>query len=172
MYGLSGAMSRDQAALVFNLASKMVQLSPKLGAIVRIVPSGKRLLGLNLNTEYRALAADGKTAHGLSPILAILDETGQVRGPQSDFIDAIVTSQGAHEAPLLIVIAVCCVLKEQQIQKVANSSARYIFKQMTMESRLNTALNICASGLCRLIVKRSQTREKNVRTGNINDSCG
>lgn len=102
---VSGAMSRDQAALVFNLASKMVQLSPKLSAIVRIVPSGKRLLGLPLNTEYKALAADGKTAHGLSPVLAILDEIGQVRGPQSDFVDAITTSQGAHEAPLLIAIS-------------------------------------------------------------------
>ena len=35
----------------------------------------------------------------------MLDETGQVRGPQSDFIDAIVTSQGAHDAPLLICIS-------------------------------------------------------------------
>lgn len=102
---VSGAMSRDQAALVFNLAAKMVQLSPKLTAIVRIVPSGKRLIGLPLNTEYKALAADGKTAHGLSPVFAVLDETGQVRGPQSDFIDAITTSQGAHAAPLLIVIS-------------------------------------------------------------------
>lgn len=58
-----------------------------------------------MNVEFRALAADGKTAHGLSPVLAILDETGQVRGPQSDFIDAITTSQGAHEAPLLIAIS-------------------------------------------------------------------
>lgn len=102
---VSGAMSRDQAALVFNLAAKMVQLSPKLSQIVRIVPSGKRLIGLPLNTEYRALAADGKTAHGLSPVLAILDEIGQVRGAQSDFVDAITTSQGAHEAPLLIAIS-------------------------------------------------------------------
>ena len=102
---VSGAMSRDQAALVFNLAAKMVQLSPTLSAIVRIVPSGKRLIGLPLNTEYRALAADGKTAHGLSPVLAILDEIGQVRGPQSEFIDAITTSQGAHDAPLLIAIS-------------------------------------------------------------------
>lgn len=102
---ISGAMSRDQAALVFNLAAKMVQLSAKLSSIVRVVPSGKRLLGLPLNTEYRALAADGKTAHGLSPVLAILDEVGQVRGPRSDFVDAIVTSQGAHADPLLLVIS-------------------------------------------------------------------
>lgn len=102
---VSGAMSRDQAALVFNLASKMVQQSEKLTKLVRIIPSGKRLIGLPLNVEYRALAADGKTAHGLSPVLAILDEIGQVRGPQSDFIDAITTSQGAHAEPLLIAIS-------------------------------------------------------------------
>ena len=98
-------MSRDQAALVHGLASKMVQLSPELSKLVRVMPSGKRLIGLPMNVEYRALAADGKTAHGLSPVLAILDEVGQVRGPQSDFVDAIVTSQGAHESPLLLVIS-------------------------------------------------------------------
>ncbi|MBN9461156.1 MAG: terminase large subunit [Burkholderiales bacterium] len=102
---VSGAMSRDQAALVFGLAAKMVRLSEKLSQIVRIVPSGKRLIGLPLNVEYRALAAEGKTAHGLSPVLAILDEVGQVRGPHSDFIDAITTSQGAHDSPLLIAIS-------------------------------------------------------------------
>ena len=102
---VSGAMSRDQAALVFSLACKMVQQSPALSGLVRIVPSGKRLIGLPLNVEYRALAAEGKTAHGLSPVLAILDEIGQVRGPQSDFIDAVTTSQGAHDAPLLIAIS-------------------------------------------------------------------
>jgi phage terminase large subunit-like protein len=102
---VSGARSRDQAALVFNLAAKMVQLSPELSALVRIVPSGKRLIGLRKNVEYRALAADGTTAHGLSPVLAILDEVGQVKGSQDDFIDAITTSQGAHKTPLLVAIS-------------------------------------------------------------------
>lgn len=102
---VSGAMSREQAALVFSLACKMLQLSPDLGPLVRIVPSGKRIIGLTLNVEFRALAADGRTAHGLSPALAILDEVGQVRGAQSDFVDAIITSQGAHANPLLIAIS-------------------------------------------------------------------
>lgn len=102
---VSGALSRDQAALVFNLAAKIVQLSPELSKIVRIVPSGKRLIGLPMNVEYKALAAEGRTAHGLSPVLAILDEMGQVKGPQNDFVDAITTSQGAHDAPLLLVIS-------------------------------------------------------------------
>jgi phage terminase large subunit-like protein len=102
---VSGARSRDQAALVFNLAAKMVQLNPALADIVRIIPSGKRLIGLPMNVEYRALAADGTTAHGLSPVLAILDEVGQVKGPRDDFIDAITTSQGAHRTPLLVAIS-------------------------------------------------------------------
>jgi phage terminase large subunit-like protein len=102
---VSGARSRDQAALVFNLASKMVQLSADLSKLVRIVPSGKRLIGLALNVEYRALAADGSTAHGLSPLVAIFDEMGQVRGPQDDFIEAIETAQGAYDDALKLIIS-------------------------------------------------------------------
>lgn len=103
---VSGALSREQASIVFNLAVKMVNLNPALQDIVHITPSGKKLIGLPCNVEYKALSAPkGKTTHGLSPILAILDETGQVRGSQDDFIDAITTAQGAHENPLLIVIS-------------------------------------------------------------------
>lgn len=83
----------------------MIQLSPELTKITRIVPSSKRILGLTRNVEFRALSADGRTAHGLSPVLAILDELGQVRGPQSDFVDAIITAQGAHKNPLQMVIS-------------------------------------------------------------------
>jgi len=102
---VSGARSREQASQVYNYASKMVNLSPQLSQLVRPIPSGKRLIGLPMNVEYRALSAEGKTAHGLSPILGILDEVGQVRGSQDDFIDAITTAQGAHESPLLIAIS-------------------------------------------------------------------
>jgi phage terminase large subunit-like protein len=102
---ISGARSRDQAAQVYNYASKMVMLSPELSAVVRIIPSGKKLVGLPMNVEYKALSAEAKTAHGLSPIVAILDEVGQVRGAQDDFIDAITTAQGAHESPLLMAIS-------------------------------------------------------------------
>jgi phage terminase large subunit-like protein len=102
---VSGARSRDQAAVVYELAAKMVQLSPELTKIVRPVPSGKRLIGLTMNTEFKALAAEGRTAHGKSPILAILDEVGQVKGPRDEFTDAITTAQGAHENPLLIAIS-------------------------------------------------------------------
>ena len=101
----SGARSREQASQVYRYASKMVSLSPTLSAKVRAIPSSKKLIGLNRNTEYRAIAAEASTSHGGSPVLAILDEVGQVKGPQDDFVDAIITSQGAHERPLLISIS-------------------------------------------------------------------
>lgn len=102
---VSGAQSKDQAAVVFELARKMVEMSPALSARVRIQPSGKRLIGLSKNVLYRALSAEGKTAHGLSPILAILDEVGQVVGPTDKFVSAITSAQGAYANPLLIAIS-------------------------------------------------------------------
>jgi phage terminase large subunit-like protein len=102
---VSGAMSKDQAALVHSLAAKMVRLDARLSELVKIVPSGKRLIGLPLNVEYRAMAADAATGQGLSPRLAILDEVGQVRGPKSDFVEAIETAQGAYDDALLLAIS-------------------------------------------------------------------
>lgn len=102
---VSGAQSKEQAAVIFELARKMVDMSPKLSPLVRVQPSGKRLVGLSRNVLFRALAAEGKTAHGLSPILAILDEVGQVVGPTDKFVTAITTAQGAYTNPLLIAIS-------------------------------------------------------------------
>lgn len=102
---VSGAQSKEQAAVIFELARKMVEMSPILSKLVRIQPSGKRLIGLRKNVLYRALSAEGKTAHGLSPILAILDETGQIEGPTDKFVSAITSAQGAYKNPLLITIS-------------------------------------------------------------------
>lgn len=102
---VSGAMSKEQAAVVFELAVKIVEMSAKLRPLVKVFPSGKRLLGLARNVLYRALAAEGKTAHGLSPILAIIDEMAQVVGPTDKFIAAIETAQGAYDNPLMLVIS-------------------------------------------------------------------
>ena len=102
---VSGAMSREQAGEVFNLAQKCVMLSPKLSPFIHVVPTAKKLIGKPYNVEYQAISAEGKTAHGKSPILAILDEVGQIRGPGSDFVDAVTTAQGAYENPLLIYIS-------------------------------------------------------------------
>lgn len=102
---VSGAMSREQAAIIFKQASQMVSLSPELRGIVKIIPSKKTLVGVPLGTEYKALASDGSTTVGLDPQLILVDEAGQVIGPESEFISALTTSQGARKNPLIIFLS-------------------------------------------------------------------
>jgi len=100
---ISGAQSRDQAGIIYKLAEKMVNLNPELRKIVRSVPSSKMLVGLPMNVEFRSIAAESRTAAGLSPVVAILDEVGQVSGPRDEFIEQIETSQGAHDGKALLI---------------------------------------------------------------------
>ena len=93
---MSGARSRKQAAEVYNYSSKMLMMSPRMKGLYRVVPSGKMIVGLRKNVEYQASSAEAKSAHGGSPIVAVLDELGQIKGPTDDFVEACVTSQGAY----------------------------------------------------------------------------
>jgi phage terminase large subunit-like protein len=102
---VSGAQSRDQAAILFTAMSKMVSLNPNMEKRCQVVPSGKKIIGITTGNDYKALAKDGTTAQGLSPYIAVLDETGQCIGPRDSFVEAITTSQGAHTDPMLFVIS-------------------------------------------------------------------
>jgi len=101
----SAAQSRDQAAIIFNLAAKMVRLNPALARIVSIQETAKNLICVALGTRYRALSADASTAYGLSPSFIVHDELGQVRGPRSPLYEALETATGAQENPLSIIIS-------------------------------------------------------------------
>jgi phage terminase large subunit-like protein len=81
----------------------MVMISPELSKIVKPTPSEKKLTGLPMNVEYQAISADAKGAHGGSPIVAILDEVGQIKGPTDAFVEAIETSQGAYDGKALLI---------------------------------------------------------------------
>ena len=101
----SAAQSRDQAALLFSLASKCVLMSPELKGFIVIRETVKQLFCPGRGTLYRALSAEATTAFGLSPAFTVHDELGQVRGPRSDLYDALETATGAQEDPLTIIIS-------------------------------------------------------------------
>lgn len=101
----SDALSRDQAAILFALAAKMVRLSPDLSAYVAIRDTAKQLVCGELGTLYRALSADAETAFGLSPSFMVHDELGQVRGPRSRLYEALETAAAGQPSPLSIVIS-------------------------------------------------------------------
>ena len=102
----SAAQSRDQAAIIFSLAAKMVRMNPELLQAVTIQETAKSLICPELGTRYRALSADATTAYGLSPTLVIHDELGQVRGPRSPLYEALETATGAQQDPLSIIISI------------------------------------------------------------------
>lgn len=101
----SAAQSRDQAAILFALATKVVRMSPELSAVVQPKESAKMLVCPELGTVYRALSADASTAYGLSPVFVVHDELGQVKGPRSELYEALETASAAQEQPLSIVIS-------------------------------------------------------------------
>lgn len=101
----SAAQSRDQAAILFALSAKTVRMSPDLSGVVTIRDTAKQLACQELGTLYRALSADASTAYGLSPVLIIHDELGQVKGPRSELYEALETATGAQDSPLSIVIS-------------------------------------------------------------------
>lgn len=101
----SAAQSRDQAAILFALAAKIVRMSPSLREYVGIRDTAKQLYCAELGTLYRALSAEASTAYGLSPVFVVHDELGQVKGPRSELYEALETAAGAQEQPLSIVIS-------------------------------------------------------------------
>jgi len=101
----SAAQSRDQAGLLFDLASQCVRLSPELYPFIQIRVTAKEILCPELGTMYKALSAEATTAFGLNPRLVIHDELGQVRGPRSTLYEALETATGAQDDPLSIVIS-------------------------------------------------------------------
>lgn len=101
----SAAQSKEQAAILFKLAAKIVRLSPDLSAFVVIRDTIKELFCPELGTLYKALSAEASTAYGLSPVFIVHDELGQVKGPRSELYDALETAVGAHDDPLSIIIS-------------------------------------------------------------------
>lgn len=101
----SAAQSKDQAALLFDLAVKTIRLNPILNNLVIIRESVKILVSKESGSRYKALSAEAGTAFGASPVFVLHDELGQVQGERSQLYEALETAQQAHEEPLSIVIS-------------------------------------------------------------------
>ncbi|OTP69394.1 Phage terminase, large subunit [Caballeronia sordidicola] len=99
---VSGANSRDQAGHIYKALSQMVALSPQLKKRIRCTEHSKIAKCSATGCVYMPLAADGRTAMGLSPVLVILDEIGQIAEADSAFVDSLTTSQLAFGAEALL----------------------------------------------------------------------
>lgn len=100
----SAAKTRDQASIVYKLASGMIRMHPKLGSMTRIRDYNKEIVHPASGSIYEALGADFAVAHGLSPSFAVHDELGQ-SGAINSLYDAIESGMGAHDNPLSVIIS-------------------------------------------------------------------
>lgn len=96
------AADRDQASLVFNVAAEMVRRHSHLSRRAKIIDSTKRIVFPKMGSFIRAIPADvagsyGYNAHGIIP-----DELHA--WPKRDLWDALTTSTGAREQPLIFAI--------------------------------------------------------------------
>src|SRR5574343_1471985 len=103
VYG--AAFDRDQASIVFDVAAQMVQKSPLLRGMAKVIPSTKRIVctaGPSVGGYYRAIPADAAGSHGFNASGIIFDEFHTQKN--RDLYDVLSTSTSAREQPLIFMI--------------------------------------------------------------------
>lgn len=101
----SAANSRDQASLVYKDVEIMISSSPLLGKMTKLTPSLKLAKSLLRGTEFLSMSADARTGYGKSLKVVILDEAGQIVGPETSYVSMLRSSQGSHVNPLFVTIS-------------------------------------------------------------------
>jgi phage terminase large subunit-like protein len=99
----SAAADRDQAALVFNVASQMIRNDPELMAVCEIIDSQKRIVHRRSGSFYRAISAEAYSKHGFNASVVIYDELHAA--PNRELWDVLTTSQGARSQPMTLAIS-------------------------------------------------------------------
>lgn len=97
------ATKRDQAAIVWDEAARMVEARPYLLSRVRLLNSKKHMF-LPDGSKFIPLAADGKTADGLNPHCVCFDELHAWQARHEDFWSKLTTGSGARRQPLFFAI--------------------------------------------------------------------
>lgn len=98
VYG--AAVDRDQASIVWQVAERMVTLSPTLSRRLRIFRQPKRIADERTGSFYQVLAGDALGNLGLNPHGVVFDEIHAQKSP--DLWNALRTSMGTRDQPLLV----------------------------------------------------------------------
>ena len=96
----SAAADREQAAIVFETAKQMVELSPLLRKRAELFK--RSIFCAETMSSYKVLSADAYTKHGLNPHGIIFDELHAQ--PNRELWDVLNTGMGARRQPLMVMI--------------------------------------------------------------------
>jgi len=104
----SCAVDREQAAVIFQMARKMIEMTPALQSHLRVVQSTKTIFVTRTDVKargsvYRALSAETSGKHGLGATFFVYDEFGEAR--DDELWNTMFDSQQAVASPLAVVIS-------------------------------------------------------------------
>ena len=101
VYG--AAADRQQASIVFDVARRMVEMSPALLKRSKIMTAGKRLVNYSNAGFYQVLSAEVGTKHGLNVSGLVLDELHAQ--PNRNLVDVLTKGSGdARTQPFYFLI--------------------------------------------------------------------
>ena len=98
VYGL--ALDKDQAALAYRVAARMVVLSPVLARRLNVGNAARRITDATTASFFAVTAGDAMGALGPSPHGAYIDEL--LTQPNRELYDALRTGFGTRAQPLLV----------------------------------------------------------------------
>lgn len=131
------AVDRDQARKVYDVAERMVHLSPLLSARLKINKQAKRIYDLQTGSYYEVTAADAGGNLGHNPHGIVFDEV--LTQKNSDLWNAMRTGMGAREQALMVAATTAGddpqsfgKAEHDEMQKIADDSerARHVFVYM------------------------------------------
>lgn len=94
------AKDKDQARKVFDVAKRMVELSPLLSRRLRVQAQAKRIVDERSASYYEVVAADAAGNLGHNPHGIVFDEV--LTQPNADLWEAMKTAMGARPQPLMV----------------------------------------------------------------------
>jgi phage terminase large subunit-like protein len=99
----SAANDREQASIIFKYARQLIELNEELQKHCEVIPSTKRITCGLFGSVYHAISREAGTKMGFNPSMVIYDELSQAKN--RDLFDALDTSMGARDEPLLVIIS-------------------------------------------------------------------
>jgi phage terminase large subunit-like protein len=94
------AKDRDQASVIYQVAKRMVQLSPILSRRLTIVDSKRRIIDEKTGSYYQVVPADAGGQLGLNPHGVLFDEV--ITQPSRELWDELKTGMGTRDQPLML----------------------------------------------------------------------
>ena len=100
----SAAFERAQAAITYDYMVKMIKMDEELKEATIIRETKNEIEGRYTHSKYKALSAEAKSKHGISPAVLVFDELAQF-GASDKFFNSLSESFGAHAEPLFYIMS-------------------------------------------------------------------